>query len=585
MAVDEHLQIVRHSLAHVMAEAVLRLYPGTKIAIGPAIENGFYYDFDFPADNKLTETDFPAVEKEMRKILAGNFEFVRKEVSKAEALEIFKDQPYKIELINDLPENETITTYTQDTFTDLCRGPHLASTKEINAQSFKLMKMAGAYWRGDSSRPMLSRVYAVAFAKPNDLKDYLKMLEEADKRDHRKLGVQMDLFHLDPEDPGQIFWHPNGWSMYVTLQDYMRKKVIQDGYKEVNTPTVMPRTLWERSGHWGHYQKNMFITESEKRLFAIKPMNCPGALEIFNSRTRSYKDLPLRLAEFGHCARNEPSGTLHGIMRVRGFVQDDAHIICTDDQIVDEVAKFCRLLKGVYADFGFDKNLLVKLSTRPEDHVGDEATWDRAEAALADACKSSGIEYEIQPGEGAFYGPKLEFTLIDALSRQWQCGTIQLDYQLPSAERLNAEYIGADNQKHHPVMLHRAVLGSLERFLGILIENYAGAFPAWLHFEQVAVVPVGQDFNDYALKVADTLSAAGIRVNAYVDDDNMKTKIKNISSEHKTPYILVVGAKEQEENSVTCRFRFSSQIPQRSFKLEEFRDYVVEKTESHFNGI
>lgn len=585
MAVDEHLQIVRHSLAHVMAEAVLRLYPGTKIAIGPAIENGFYYDFDFPADNKLTETDFPAVEKEMRKILAGNFEFVRKEVSKAEALEIFKDQPYKIELINDLPENETITTYTQDTFTDLCRGPHLASTKEINAQSFKLMKMAGAYWRGDSSRPMLSRVYAVAFAKPNDLKDYLKMLEEADKRDHRKLGVQMDLFHLDPEDPGQIFWHPNGWSMYVTLQDYMRKKVVQDGYKEVNTPTVMPRTLWERSGHWGHYQKNMFITESEKRLFAIKPMNCPGALEIFNSRTRSYKDLPLRLAEFGHCARNEPSGTLHGIMRVRGFVQDDAHIICTDDQIVDEVAKFCRLLKGVYADFGFDKNLLVKLSTRPEDHVGDEATWDRAEAALADACKSSGIEYEIQPGEGAFYGPKLEFTLIDALSRQWQCGTIQLDYQLPSAERLNAEYIGADNQKHHPVMLHRAVLGSLERFLGILIENYAGAFPAWLHFEQVAVVPVGQDFNDYALKVADTLSAAGIRVNAYVDDDNMKTKIKNISSEHKTPYILVVGAKEQEENSVTCRFRFSSQIPQRSFKLEEFRDYVVEKTESHFNGI
>ena len=585
MAVDEHLQMVRHSLAHIMAEAIIKLYPGTKIAIGPAIENGFYYDFEFPADNKLTEDAFPAVEKEMRKILAGNFDFVRKEISKAEALELFKDQPYKVELINDLPENETITTYTQDTFTDLCRGPHISNTKEINAQSFKLMKMAGAYWRGDSERTMLSRVYAVAFAKPNDLKDYLKMLEEADKRDHRKLGVQMDLFHLDPEDPGQIFWHPNGWSMYVTLQDYMRKKVIQDGYLEVNTPAVMPRTLWERSGHWGHYQKNMFITESEKRLFAIKPMNCPGALEIFNSRTRSYKDLPLRLAEFGHCVRNEPSGTLHGIMRVRGFVQDDAHIICTDEQIVDEVAKFCRLLKDVYKDFGFDKNLLVKLSTRPEDHVGDDATWDRAEAALADACKSCGIEFEIQPGEGAFYGPKLEFTLVDALGRQWQCGTIQLDYQLPSAERLNAQYIGADNQKHHPVMLHRAVLGSLERFLGILIENYAGAFPAWLHFEQVAVVPVGQDFNDYAQKVADTLRKAGIRVNAYTDDDNMKSKIKAISSEHKTPYILVVGAKEQEENSVTCRFRFSSQIPQRSFKLEEFRDYVVEKTESHFNGI
>ncbi|MBQ5400797.1 MAG: threonine--tRNA ligase [Treponema sp.] len=585
MAVDEKLQTVRHSLAHVMAEAVNKLVPGTKIAIGPAIDNGFYYDFDFPADHKLTEADFPAVEKEMRRILSGNVDFVRKEVSKAEALELFKDQPYKVELINDLPDGETITTYTQDGFTDLCRGPHVANTKEINAQSFKLMKMAGAYWRGDSKRPMLSRVYAVAFNKPNDLKDYLKMLEEADKRDHRKLGVQMDLFHLDPEDPGQIFWHPNGWSMYVTLQDYMRKKVFHDGYVEVNTPAIMPRTLWERSGHWGHYQQNMFITESEKKVFAIKPMNCPGALEIFKSRIRSYKDLPLRLAEFGHCVRNEPSGTIHGIMRIRGFVQDDGHILCTEDQIEAEVTKFCHLLKDVYKDFGFDKNLLVKLSTRPEDHVGDDATWDHAEAALAAACKAAGLEYEIQPGEGAFYGPKLEFTLIDALGRQWQCGTIQLDYQLPSADRLNAEYIGADNQKHHPVMLHRAVLGSLERFMGILIENYAGAFPAWLHFEQVAVVPVAPDFNDYAQKVCDTLLQSDIRAKAYTDDDNMKSKIKVISSEHKTPYILVVGAKEQEEESVTCRFRFSSQIPQRTFKLTEFRDYVVEKINTHFNGI
>ena len=585
MAIDEKLQTVRHSLAHVMAEAIVKLIPETKIAIGPAIDNGFYYDFEFPADHKLTESDFPAVEKEMRKILAGNFDFVRKEVSKAEALEIFKDQPYKIELINDLPDGETITTYTQDTFTDLCRGPHVANTKEINAQSFKLMKMAGAYWRGDSKRPMLSRVYAVAFNKPNDLKDYLKMLEEADKRDHRKVGVQMDLFHLDPEDPGQIFWHPNGWSMYVTLQDYMRKKVFHDGYVEVNTPAIMPRTLWERSGHWGHYQQNMFITESEKRLFAIKPMNCPGALEIFKSRIRSYKDLPMRLAEFGHCVRNEPSGTIHGIMRIRGFVQDDGHILCTEEQIEEEVTKFCHLLKDVYKDFGFDKNLLVKPSTRPEDHVGDDATWDHAEAALAAACKAAGLEYEIQPGEGAFYGPKLEFTLIDALGRQWQCGTIQLDYQLPSADRLNAEYIGADNQKHHPVMLHRAVLGSLERFMGILIENYAGAFPTWLHFEQVAVVPVAPDFNDYAKKVADTLLQSDIRAKAYVDDDNMKAKIKVISSEHKTPYILVVGAKEQEEETVTCRFRFSSQIPQKTFKLAEFRDYVLDKINTHFNGI
>ena len=585
MALDEKLQIIRHSCAHVMAEAVLKLFPGTKIAIGPAIENGFYYDFDFPADHKPSDADFAEIEKEMRKILAGNFEFIRKEVSKEEALELFKDQPYKVELIKDLPETETITTYQQDDYIDLCRGPHVASTKEINQQSFKIMKMAGAYWKGDVSRPMLTRIYAVCFYKPNDLKDYLKMLEEAERRDHRKLGVQMDLFHLDDEDPGQIFWHPNGWTMYVTLQDYMRKKVLADGYKEVNTPAVMPRTLWERSGHWGHYQKNMFVTESEKRIFAIKPMNCPGALEIFNSKLRSYKDLPMRLAEFGHCVRNEPSGTLHGIMRVRGFVQDDAHIICTEEQIRDEVAKFCRLLMDVYKDFGFDKNLLVKFSTRPEDHVGDEATWDRAEAALADACHAAGMEYEIQPGEGAFYGPKLEFTLVDALGRQWQCGTIQADFQLPSAERLNAEYIGADNEKHHPVMLHRAVLGSLERFMGILIENYAGALPAWLHFEQAAVVPVGNDFNDYANKVAGELASLGVRVNAYTDDSNMKSKIKKCTAENKTPYILVVGAKEAETNSVSVRFRPSSGIEQKTMSLEEFKSYIMEKINTHFNGI
>ncbi len=585
MAVDEKLQTIRHSCAHVMAEAVLRLFPGTKIAIGPAIENGFYYDFDFPTDHKVSSEDFAAIEKEMRKIISGNFDFIRNEVSKEQALDIFKDQPYKLELIKDLPENETITTYKQDDYIDLCRGPHVANTKEINQQAFKLMSVAGAYWRGDIKRPMLTRIYAVCFYKPNDLKDYLTLLEEADKRDHRKLGVQLDLFHLDPEDPGQIFWHPNGWSMYITLQDYIREKIRKDGYLEVNTPAIMPRTLWERSGHWGHYQKNMFVTESEKRLFAIKPMNCPGALEIFNSRPRSYKDLPLRLAEFGHCVRNEPSGTLHGIMRVRGFVQDDAHIICTDEQIESEVAKFCRLLIDVYKDFGFDKNLLVKLSTMPEDHVGDEATWQKAEEALGKACNSAGMQYEIQPGEGAFYGPKLEFTLIDALGRQWQCGTIQLDYQLPSAERLNAQYIGADNQKHHPVMLHRAVLGSLERFMGILIENYAGVMPTWLHFEQAAVVPVSNEFNDYAEKVANELKECGVRANAYVDDSNMKNKIKSISTDHKTPYILVVGAKEQEENSVTCRFRFSSKIPQRTFTLQEFKDYVCEKIKTHYNGI
>lgn len=585
MAVDEKLQTVRHSCAHVMAEAVLRLFPGTKTAIGPAIENGFYYDFAFPADRKISAEDFAAIEKEMRRILAGSHEFVRREISRQEALELFKDQPYKTELIRELPEDETITAYQQDGYIDLCRGPHVASTDEINAQSFKLMSVAGAYWKGDVTRPMLTRIYAACFYKPDDLKEYLALLEEAEKRDHRKLGVQLDLFHLDPEDPGQIFWHPNGWTMYIALQDYMREKVRKDGYQEVNTPAIMPRSLWERSGHWGHYQKNMFITESEKRIFAVKPMNCPGALEIFNSKIRSYRDLPLRLAEFGHCVRNEPSGTLHGIMRVRGFVQDDAHIICTEEQIESEVAKFCRLLLDVYKDFGFDRNLLVKLSTMPEDHVGDEATWRQAEEKLGKACTSAGMKYEIQPGEGAFYGPKLEFTLVDALGRQWQCGTIQLDYQLPSAERLNAQYIGADNQKHHPVMLHRAVLGSLERFLGILIEHYAGAFPSWLSFEQAAVVPVSPEFNSYAERVAQELEAAGVRCRAYTDSSNMKTKIKNISTEHRTPYILIAGAKEQEENTVTCRFRFSSKIPQKTFSVQEFKEYVLEKNASHYNGI
>ena len=581
---DEKLQIVRHSCAHVMAEAILNLYPGTKIAIGPAIDNGFYYDFDFPEGTKFTETDFPAVEKEMRKILAGNHEFIRKEVSKEEALKLFADQDYKVELINDLPADATITTYEQDGYLDLCRGPHVATTKEINGQAFKLDKIAGAYWRGDSNRPMLTRVYALCFAKPNDLKDYLTMLAEAEKRDHRKLGTEMDLFHLDSEDPGQIFWHPNGWTIYTTMQDYMRKMVRRDGYQEVNTPAIMPRSLWERSGHWGHYQKNMFITESEKRLFAIKPMNCPGALEIFKSRQRSYKDLPLRLAEFGHDVRNEPSGTLHGVMRVRGFVQDDAHILCTEEQVGAEVAKFCKLLKTVYHDFGFDE-LVVKFSTMPDDHVGDLETWERAEKALADACHEAGLEFEIQPGEGAFYGPKLEFKLYDCLGREWQCGTIQADFQLPSAERLDATYIGSDNQKHHPVMLHRAILGSFERFLGILIENFAGAFPTWLAFEQVAVVPVSSEFDDYAKKVNDELLAHDIRSNAYLGEENMKAKIKTISTEHRTPYVLVVGQKEQDEGSVCVRYRFSSKKPQETMKLADFVAYVEDKINTHFVGI
>ena len=581
---DEKLQIIRHSCAHVMAEAIKHLFPGTKIAIGPAIDNGFYYDFDFPTDTKFSEENFAAVEKEMRRILTTGAEFVRKEVSKEEALKLFADEPYKVELINDLPSDATITTYEQDGYLDLCRGPHVATTKEINGQAFKLAKIAGAYWRGDSNRPMLSRVYAFCFEKPNDLKDYLTMLAEAEKRDHRKIGQEMDLFHLDPEDPGQIFWHPNGWTIYTTIQDYMRKMVRRDGYQEVNTPAIMPRSLWERSGHWEHYQKNMFITESEKRLFAIKPMNCPGALEIFKSRQRSYKDLPLRLAEFGHDVRNEPSGTLHGVMRVRGFVQDDAHILCTEEQVAGEVAKFCKLLKTVYHDFGFDE-LVVKFSTMPEDHVGDLATWERAEKALADACHEAGLNFEIQPGEGAFYGPKLEFKLYDCLGREWQCGTIQADFQLPSAERLDATYIGSDNEKHHPVMLHRAILGSFERFIGILIENFAGAFPTWLAFEQVAVVPVSSDFDDYARQINDMLVAHDIRSNAYLGDENMKAKIKSVSTEHRTPYVLVVGEKEKAEGTVCVRYRFSSKKPQETMKIEDFIAYVEDKINTHFIGI
>lgn len=580
-AKNEKLDMLRHSTAHVMAEAVMKLFPGSKVAIGPSIENGFYYDFDLTRPIKAE--DLAEIEKEMRRIVSGNHDFIREEVSKEKALELFKDQPYKIELINDLPADATISIYTQDGYTDLCRGPHIANTKEINPQSFKLMKIAGAYWRGDINRPMLTRIYGTAWEKPQQLKDYLNMLAEAEKRDHRKIGKELDLFHIDEENPGEVFWHPNGWTIYSIIKDYVRDKIRKDGYVEVNTPFVMPRTLWERSGHWAKYQENMFITESEKRLFALKPMNCPGHVEIFKNRLRSYKDLPLRIAEFGSCTRNEPSGTLHGIMRVRGFVQDDAHIFCTEEQIPSEVAKFCHLLKDIYKDFGFtDDKIVVKFSTRPERRVGTDEDWDRAEGALADACKKAGLEYELQPGEGAFYGPKLEFTIFDALNRPWQCGTIQVDYQLPSGERLNAEYIGSDNAKHHPVMLHRAVLGSLERFIGILIENFAGALPAWLCPQQVAMIPVAPAFNDYAEEVMNKLQDAGFRAAADLGPDNMKGKIKAAQLQ-KIPYMLVVGEKEKAEGAVAVRFRDGR--PQQVMKIDEFIAYLKDKVDSHFVGI
>ncbi len=573
----ERLETIRHSTSHVMAEAVLKLFPGSKVAIGPSIENGFYYDFELT--RPITQEDLPAIEKEMRKILSGNKEFQRKELSREEARAMFADQPYKLELIDGLPEDATISIYNQGDFTDLCRGPHVCSTKEINAQSFKLMKTAGAYWRGDVERPMLTRIYGTAWEKPADLKAYLDMLAEAERRDHRKLGRELDLFHIDEDNPGEIFWHPNGWMIYSIIRDYVREKIRKDGYVEVNTPFVMPRSLWERSGHWAKYKENMFITESEKRLFALKPMNCPGHVEIFKSRLRSYKDLPLRMAEFGSCTRNEASGALHGIMRVRGFVQDDAHIFCTEEQIPSEVKKFCHLLKDIYKDFGFgDDKISVKFSTRPELRVGDDATWDRAEAALAEACTQAGLEYTLQPGEGAFYGPKLEFTLVDALGREWQCGTIQADFQLPAPDRLNAEYVGDDNAKHNPVMLHRAVLGSLERFIGILIENFAGAFPAWLHYQQVVVIPVAPAFNDYAQKVAATLEDGGFRVQADLGNDRMNAKIR-LAQTQKIPYMLVVGEKEEADQAVAVRFRDGRQ--QQVMKLADFAAYLQENVSKH----
>ena len=573
----ERLETIRHSTSHVMAEAVLKLFPGSKVAIGPSIENGFYYEFELT--RPITQEDLPVIEKEMRKILSSNKEFQRKELSREEAKAMFADQPYKLELIDGLPEDATISIYNQGDFTDLCRGPHVCSTKEINAQSFKLMKTAGAYWRGDVERPMLTRIYGTAWEKPADLKAYLDMLAEAERRDHRKLGREMDLFHIDEDNPGEIFWHPNGWMIYSIIRDYVREKIRKDGYVEVNTPFVMPRSLWERSGHWAKYKENMFITESEKRLFALKPMNCPGHVEIFKSRLRSYKDLPLRMAEFGSCTRNEASGALHGIMRVRGFVQDDAHIFCTEEQIPSEVKKFCHLLKDIYKDFGFgDDKISVKFSTRPELRVGDDATWDRAEAALAEACTQAGLEYTLQPGEGAFYGPKLEFTLVDALGREWQCGTIQADFQLPAPDRLNAEYVGDDNAKHNPVMLHRAVLGSLERFIGILIENFAGAFPAWLHYQQVAVIPVAPAFNDYAQKVAASLEEAGFRAEADLSNDRMNAKIR-LAQTQKIPYMLVVGEKEEADQAVAVRFRDGRQ--QQVMKLADFTAYLQENVSNH----
>jgi len=570
---DELLYKKRHSLAHVMAEAVLELLPEAQIAIGPPVDNGFYYDFELP--RSLKEEDLAGIETKMREILASKATFDKEVVSKKAAAEVFRNQKYKIAILNDLPENEEISLYRSHHFVDLCRGPHVESMAQLDPHCFHLTRIAGAYWKADERNPQLQRVYALAFHDKTGLDEHLAFLEEAEKRDHRRLGTELDLFHLDPENPGQIFWHPHGWSLWRVIEDYVRIKVRQAGYQEVKTPFIMPQSLWERSGHWSKYREAMFVTESEKRLFALKPMNCPGHVEIFKQGLRSYRELPLRLAEFGSCTRNEATGALHGIMRIRGFVQDDAHIFCTEEQIEAEVKDFCDLLSEVYQDFGFAKHtIVVKLSLRPEMRLGDDATWDRAEAALGRACNAAGFEFAEMPGEGAFYGPKLEFTLIDALGRSWQCGTLQLDYQLPSADRLNATYIGEDGAKHHPVILHRAILGSLERFIGILIENYGGAFPVWLSPVQAMVIPVSGKFTAYAEKVRDQLNARGFRTQADMSDQKMGARIRDAQM-RKIPYMLVVGGNEETDGTVSVRDRTGAQHP--VMKLEEFQSWMAER--------
>ncbi|MBS0982525.1 threonine--tRNA ligase [Gluconobacter cerinus] len=547
---DASLEMIRHDAAHVLAEAVQSLWPETQVTIGPSIKDGFYYDFS--REKPFTPDDFEAIEAKMREIVAANAPFTREVWDRDEAIRFFeeKGEDFKAELIRDLPESEQISIYRQGEWLDLCRGPHLRGTADVGT-AFKLMRVAGAYWRGDHRNPMLTRIYGTAWRDKKELDAHLMRLEEAEKRDHRRIGREMDLFHIQEEAVGQIFWHHKGWRLYTVLQDYMRRAQSRNGYEEVRTPQLVDRALWEASGHWDKYRENMFIAqvEDEDKTLALKPMNCPCHVQIFRHGLRSYRELPLRMAEFGACHRYEPSGSLHGIMRVRGFTQDDAHIFCTDDQIADETAKFVKMLAEVYTDLGFE-SFRVKFSDRPETRAGSDEVWDRAEGSLKTACEIAGVEYEYNPGEGAFYGPKLEFVLTDAIGRDWQCGTLQVDYVLP--ERLDASYIGEDSQRHRPVMLHRAILGSFERFIGILIEQYAGKFPLWLAPTQVVVASIVSDAADYANEVAAELKAAGLQVVTDVRNDKINAKIREHSLA-RVPVILVVGRREAEERKVAMR--------------------------------
>ncbi|BDB23818.1 threonine--tRNA ligase [Cupriavidus sp. TA19] len=543
------VDVIRHSTAHLLAYAVKELYPEAQVTIGPVIENGFYYDFAYK--RPFTPEDLAAIEKKMTELSRKDEKVVREVWNRDEAVALFESmgEKYKAEIIASIPADQEIGLYREGKFVDLCRGPHVPSTGKLKV--FKLMKVAGAYWRGDANNEMLQRIYGTAWARKEDQEAYLHMLEEAEKRDHRKLGKTLDLFHLQEEAPGMVFWHPKGWQVWQAVEQYMRGRLGNAGYDEVRTPQVMDRSLWEKSGHWQNYKENMFVTESEKRDYAIKPMNCPGHVQIFNHGLRSYRDLPLRLAEFGACHRNEPSGALHGLMRVRGFVQDDAHIFCTEEQIVAEAKAFNELAFSVYDDFGF-KNVSVKLSLRPEQRAGSDEVWDHAEEGLRLALRACGVEWEELPGEGAFYGPKVEYHIKDAIGRSWQCGTLQLDLVLP--ERLGAEYVSEDNSRKRPVMLHRAILGSFERFLGILLENHAGALPAWLAPDQVVVMNIADSQAEYAENVVQLLQKQGFRAKADLRNEKITYKIREHSLQ-KVPYLLVVGDKERDASQVAVRAR------------------------------
>ncbi|WP_296591148.1 threonine--tRNA ligase [Methylophaga sp.] len=565
---EEGLDIIRHSTSHLLAQAVKQLYPDAQVTIGPVIDDGFYYDFSYPKG--FTPEDLQKIEKRMEELVKQDLQVVREEVTRDAAIQIFREmgEEYKAQIIEDIPKDEILSVYRQGEFMDLCRGPHVPNTGKLKA--FKLMKLAGAYWRGKSENEMLQRVYGTAWSDKKELKAYLHRLEEAEKRDHRKLAKSLDLFHLQDEAAGMIFWHDNGWRIYREVEKYIRDVLAQNDYQEVRTPQVVDRSLWEKSGHWDKFGDMIFSTHSENRDYAVKPMNCPCHIQIFNQGLKSYRDLPLRMAEFGSCHRNEPSGTLHGLMRLRGFTQDDAHIFCTEDQIQTEVSTFIDLLFNVYADFGFN-DIIIKLSTRPENRVGSDAVWDKAEHALEQALNAKDLDWELQPGEGAFYGPKIEFSLKDCLGRVWQCGTIQVDFSMPG--RLDATYVADDGSKQVPVMLHRAILGSLERFIGILIEEYAGAFPAWLAPRQVMVMGITDKQSDYVQKIAQQLKNQGFRADTDLRNEKIGFKIREHTL-RRVPYLIVVGDREAQENAVAVRTRKGEDLG--AMSLESFVSLLQE---------